>query len=359
MRKYKVIDLFSGAGGLSEGFRQAGFEIIGAVEIDKDSCNTFKTNFPNAKVIQGDIKEIDIEKDSFGEVDIIIGGPPCQGFSSLNRHNKNLHEDPRNKLFEEYLKYVDYYRPKAILIENVRGILTSKDGYAKQTIENFFVDRNYTIDSRVLDASDFGVPQKRKRAFFLAFRKDIIDNFNFDKINEFKVIEKVKLIDVFKDLIEVETNKDENGQYNYPDIESSLYLSYLKSNSNFIFNHVIKYPSEIVQNRVKRIPQGGNWRNLDESLLPSIRNNRHSNYLKRLDLNDQSITIDTGHDVYFHPIYNRVPTVRESARIQSFKDDFIFTGADRSQLRQVGNAVPPLLSKSLALLILRYLNENN
>lgn len=359
MEKLRVLDLFSGAGGLSEGFRQAGFEIVGAIEFNEDSCKTFKINFPSAKVIHNDIKSVKLDENIFGKIDVIIGGPPCQGFSNLNRHNKNLEDDPRNVLFEEFLRFVDYFKPSAILIENVRGILTSKDGYAKKTIEQFFIDRNYCIDSKTLNASDFGVPQNRKRAFFVAFKKNLVEEFSFDIISKFKINEKVILKDLFSDLLLLDENSSNEQNYEYPIIELNHYLNYLRKGSNSIQNHYINYPSEIVQNRINQVPQGGNWRSVTLDLFPSNRSNRHSNYLKRLDMNSQSITIDTGHDVYFHPIYNRVPTVRESARIQSFPDIFTFTGRPRSQLRQVGNAVPPLMAKAIGLMIKELLDENS
>ena len=263
MTKKRVIDLFSGAGGLSEGFRQAGFEIIGAVEFKTDPCNTFKKNFPNANVIEGDIKNVNLAELDFGKVDIIIGG-----FSSLNRHNKNLEDDPRNRLFEEFLRFVDYFEPQAILIENVRGILTSKDGYAKTTIENFFINRGYSVDSAILDASDFGVPQKRKRAFFVAFKNPICTNFKFERINEYKLNNKVKLVDVFSDLLKINESDVNSDTHEYPPNNNSDYAHYLTEGSDVISNHFIKYPSEIVRNRVKHVPQGGNWKNLDERDFP-------------------------------------------------------------------------------------------
>lgn len=343
-KELTVLDLFSGAGGLSLGFRNAGFKIIGGIDFNDDAIKTHHRNFPNSISISEDIKNLskDFFIENFKYVDVIIGGPPCQGFSNANMWQRGL-EDDRNKLFFEYIRVVEILKPKALLIENVPGILTKNDSYAKKAIYEILSDLSYNVYSKVLLASDYGVPQDRKRAFFVAIRKDINKGFDFNNLIK---KDKVTVFDAISDFYSIEQEKTLNDEIN------SEYQSLMRKNSNNqVLNHNIKYPNEKVQNRMNHVPQGGNWRNVPEELWDRQRDNRHSSAYRRLAENKQSVTIDTGHMNYFHPLLNRVPTVRESARIQSFPDDFEFIGSVTSQLRQVGNAVPPLLSEAIARII--------
>ncbi|WP_271424019.1 DNA cytosine methyltransferase [Aequorivita sinensis] len=350
-----VLDLFSGCGGISSGFKLAGFNISGGIDIDPDSIKTFQKNFSKSKAICEDLLEYSDERilnDFSNEnIDVIVGGPPCQGFSSANRWNKET-DDPRNKLFFEYLRFVELLKPKAVVIENVRGILTRDKGFAKNRIENLLNDLGYNVDCKVLNASDHGVPQNRLRAFFVAIRKDYNETFDFNRLStkpKVTVKEAIgELYDLDKKPIEKISDKPQNE-----------YVKYLRKKEQEIYNHEIKYPAQLTQERISHVPQGGNWKDIPTELFPNNRNNRHSSAFKRLDENACSVTIDTGnaHSNYFHPLYNRIPTVREAARIQSFKDSFIFEGSRTSQYRQVGNAVPPLLAKAVAEELKNYLNK--
>lgn len=348
-----VLDLFSGCGGISLGFRLAGFNIKGGVDIDPDSVKTFHKNFPNSKAICENLLEysdVRILKDFGNEkIDIIVGGPPCQGFSSANRW-KQENEDPRNKLFFEYLRFVELLKPKAVLIENVRGILTKEKGYAKDRIDNLLLDLGYNVSCKVLNASDYGVPQNRLRAFFVAIRSDYEKYFDFELL---RLKPKVTVKEAIGELY----NLDQNLKHKLESKPQNKYLKYLRKENQEIYNHEIKYPAQLTQERISHVPQGGNWSDIPAELFPNNRSNRHSSAFKRLDEQACSVTIDTGnaHSNYFHPIHNRIPTVREAARIQSFKDDFIFEGSRTSQYRQVGNAVPPLLAKSIAEELLKLL----
>ena len=218
-------------------------------------------------------------------------------------------------------------------------------------------DLGYNVSYQVLNAADFGVPQKRMRAFFVGIKKEI-GKFDFQVINKYRVSKLTTVDDAIGDLYRVENTKVDNKTIYEVDGEyGNDYLTKMHDGSGLVYNHFIKYPNAIVQKRISYVPSGGNWKNVPERLFPSKRNNRHSNYMKRLDRTGQSITIDTGHDVYFHPIYNRVPTVRESARIQSFPDSFHFSGTRNEQLRQVGNAVPPMLAQTVAKGIIEVLDD--
>lgn len=341
-KNYKVLDLFSGAGGLSYGFYKAGFEIIGAIDNDKDAIETHNLNFNTGYSICRNIKDFNKGEiiNKFKKTDLIIGGPPCQGFSSANMWQKDM-QDERNKLFFQFIKFVKYLKPKAILIENVQGILTKNDGFAKKKIYEILEHQGYNINSKVLLASDYGVPQNRKRAFFVGIRKDLKVDFNFEKIPKKELVTVEEAISDFYNI-----SNDENKFNNEP---RSKYQEIMRINSNnSIHNHQIKYPNQKVRERMSHVPQGGNWRHVPEKLWDTVRNNRHSSAYRRLKEDEPSVTIDTGHMNYFHPLYDRVPTVRESARLQSFPDDFIFLGSKTSQFRQVGNAVPPILSEALA-----------
>ena len=291
-----------------------------------------------------DISEEDIKRDfsDFLEADIIIGGPPCQGFSSANRWQKEM-EDDRNKLFFEFVKFVDLIHPKAVVIENVRGIITSNNGQAKQRIYEIFEERGYKVTHKIMDASNYGVPQKRIRNFFVM---TLEDEFNFELIPEEIG---TNVYDALSELYSLE-NESANEDIILKEKPLTRFQKYLRRKDNKVINHDIRYPAEMVQERIKYVPQGGNWSDIPPEMFANSRNNRHSSAYKRLSEKDFSVTIDTGnsHSNYFHPIYNRIPTVREAARLQSFNDSFEFLGGRTAQYRQVGNAVPPLLANAIA-----------
>lgn len=347
--KPRCIDLFCGCGGLSKGFELAGFEVVGGIDFNEAAIKTFNRNFKNGKGICCDILNVDkkfiIEEfDNLKDIDVIIGGPPCQGFSSANRHNREG-DDPRNKLFFEFVKFVDTAKPKVVVIENVRGIITNNNGYAKDRIIEIFKERGYKVAHQILDASSYGVPQKRLRNFFVMTKDELFDFKNLKTIDK-----PVTVQEAIADLYSI----DSNEQYVEPQNPNS-YLTYLRQHTKGLENHDVRFPAEIVQKRISFVKQGHNWQDVPVELWPTQRNNRHSSAYKRLDEKAPSVTIDTGnnHSNYFHPLYNRIPTVREAARLQSFPDGFIFVGNRSEQYRQVGNAVPPLLAKTIASEIIK------
>ena len=357
---YNVLDLFCGAGGLSLGFKMAGFDIIGGIDFDQEALDTHRLNFKEGYHFCGDISELDNEfvlDNFYGKVDVIIGGPPCQGFSVANMQQKDIECDDRNKLFYEFIRFVRLLKPKAFVMENVPQILTKDKGHVKKVMMDVMDDLGYNVNVKVLIASDYGVPQRRRRAFFIGMSKELNKTFQFDYIEKKHIVtveDALSDLYIFDNEIDCSTVDDE---FNIETEPNSDYQILMRKNSNgILYNHNIRYPKEIVQKRMSFVPEGGNWQNVPDELWDTIRTNRHSSAYRRLDSNDVSVTIDTGHMNYFHPKYNRVPTVRESARLQSFPDDFIFTGAQGSQFRQVGNAVPPLLSKAIAQTLKGFLN---
>ncbi|MDS3856922.1 DNA cytosine methyltransferase [Staphylococcus hominis] len=351
---YNILDLFCGAGGLSLGFQNAGFDIYGGVEWDPNAMNTHTYNFNTHFHYSGDISEIsdDIIRDSLMNIDGVIGGPPCQGFSSANRYLKE-EEDPRNKLFFQFLRFIQIIKPKFFVIENVPGILTRDNGYAKNKILEITENLNYKVEVQVLSSEDYGVPEVRKRAFFVGIRDDINVTFDFSKIKP--IFGKTTVRDAIGDLIELENKSNFNTLLGVNRTPIQEY--YFDETSMQIENHEPSKHNEKVVERIKHVSQGGNWKEVPPELWDTQRNNRHSSAYRRLDLNKPSITIDTGHMNYFHPIFHRVPTVRESARIQSFKDSFVFYGSKTQQYRQVGNAVPPILAQAIANEIMNILNS--
>lgn len=342
MSNLKVLDLFSGCGGLSLGFKLAGFKIKGAIDYDKDSIETFKKNFGKGKFFVKDINKIDKKfiKKNFKDIDVVIGGPPCQGFSNANRWHKN-YNDPRNLLFLKFIEFVKIIRPKMVLIENVSGILSSSKGQIIKNIEKILNKYEYNVDYKLLNASDFGVPQIRKRVFIVGNRLSSVEFF--DKLKKLK---KVTVKDAISELYPLEKRGEKklNGKL------ANDYIKYLRKKNSIVLNHDIVYPANSTIEKIKHVKQGENWQSIPKNLFKNQRNNRHSSAFKRLKEDDFSVTIDTGnaHSNYFHPIYHRIPTPREAARLQSFKDSFEFVGTRTSQYRQIGNAVPPLLSKQIA-----------
>lgn len=349
----KFIDLFCGCGGLSLGFEQAGFTSVAGIDFNASAIKTYSLNFPSSKAICTDILKMDknlIKQDlnNITDIDVIVGGPPCQGFSNANK-NYVEEDDPRNKLFFEFVKFVELANPKVVVIENVPQIITKNNGYAKKRITEIFGRRGYTVVNDILNAADYGVPQKRLRNFFIITKGDAFDLSSIKKKGTPPTVK-----EAIGELYHFENMDASERTISDPPVTD--YQKYLRSSDNTVPNHDIHYPAKIQQERISHVPQGGNWRDVPEELWVTNRTtrtgrkNRHSSAYKRLKEEDVSVTIDAGnqHSNYYHPIFNRIPTVREAARLQSFPDSFILTGTMTEQYLQVGNAVPPLLAKSIA-----------
>lgn len=342
--KNTVIDLFCGCGGLSYGFIEAGYEIVLGIDHWKDAITTFENTHKNAKGLVADLfnetpKQIS-EKTGIKKVDLIIGGPPCQGFSIAG---KRIVDDERNKLYKSFVSFVEYYKPKAFLMENVPNIVSMGQGIVKDTIIKDFEKLGYTIVYRVLMASEYGVPQNRKRAFFIGTKGK--KEFVFPDASNKKMISAKDAISDLPEKSVADGNK-------YKSEPKSEYQKIIRKDSSGLFNHETTNHSEQTIEIISMVPDGGNYKNLPKELQQT--RNVHIAWT-RLNSNKPSFTIDTGHRHHFHYKFNRVPTVRESARIQSFPDNFIFLGSKTSQYKQVGNAVPPILAKALAEELKKYL----
>jgi len=343
----RVLDLFSGCGGLSYGFMQAGFGIVGAIDNWKDALDTFEKNHAGSVVKLVDLGNFDkADLKQFGEVDVVIGGPPCQGFSISGKRDPN---DPRNKLYRGFVKIVEELKPKAFVMENVPNLVSTESGKIKDMIIQNFNDLGYEVKYKVLLASDYGVPQNRRRVIFVGTRGDNLFRFpeGKHKDKEDKVTCSMALSDLPEHSVEDETM--------YMISAACPYQRQMRKNSNKIFNHETTNHEKKTIDTISLVPDGGNYKDLP----PHLRNTRKVNIAwTRYNSQKPSLTIDTGHRHHFHYKWNRVPTVRESARLQSFPDDFIFLGSKTSQYRQVGNAVPPYLAEAIAHELMRVLQFN-
>lgn len=349
--KYKTIDLFCGAGGFSLGFEMAGFETLLAIDKWDDAINTFNYNREHKVGLSIDINDFDNNKIKEllqnNEVDGIIGGPPCQGFSLVGTRDEN---DDRNNLYLQYVRFTNVIKPKFFILENVKGLLTLKKGYFKEDIINRFTQLGYNVNYKVLRASEYGVPQSRERVFFVGLRKDVFGEkfFEFPESNSNKM---VSTFDALSDLPSLDNNELESEYRLEPqnDFQKLMRGDNIQITNNEVTNH-----TDQTKNIISMVPDGGTIKDIPEEYY-KIRN--YNSAFKRMNSKLPSSTIDCGHRNYFHYKENRVPTARESARIQSFLDRYYFTGSKTSQYTQVGNAVPPLLAKAIALQISKMLKE--
>ena len=324
---YKSIELFAGAGGLALGLEQAGFEHIGLVEFDQSAADTLTHNRPTWNVLCEDVEKVasrDLEKEfgvKKGELSLLSGGAPCQSFSYAG--NRLGLDDVRGTMFYHYATFLHKLQPKMFLFENVRGLLTHDKGRTYETIRNIFNDEGYTIQFKVLNAWDYGVPQKRERLITIGIRNDLIDkcSFSYPEPHEYKPI--------LRD-IQLETNPEECARY-----------------------------SEGKEEIFALVPPGGYWRDIDPEIAKAYMKTcwymggGRTGILRRLSLDEPSLTVLTTPGMKqtdrCHPIEVRPFSVRENARIQTFPDDWEFQGGLGSKYKQVGNAVPCNLAKEIGL----------
>lgn len=374
---YTVIDLFAGCGGLSTGFEMAGFNIPLAVEKDEWASETYSANHPNTKVVTADITQIsDLDALFDGpvpQINGIIGGPPCQGFSLSGNRDKN---DPRNSLFMEFVRFVRHFKPQFFVMENVQGILsmvTKKGESVKEVILNEYADAGYHVEYFILNAAEFGVPQSRVRVFFIGLRNDVA--YAREALAPKGIFfgdDQITIEQAIMDLPQLVAGEGINGApYSTP--AQNDYQRWVREGSAGIYNHeTMRHTARLIE-RFSHIQCGQSVADVDIQYQQRQRGDAakisgkvYSQNNMRPYPNKPSPTVAASFQSNFiHPYLNRNFTAREGARLQSFPDRYIFHGKrttmswekNLSQYQQIGNAVPPLLAKGVAEAV-RYYLEN-
>ena len=329
MKKYTYMDLFAGAGGMSLGFDNAGFKNLLAVEFNKDFAETYKKNFPRHNLIVDNIKNVteqqiyDIIKNE--KVDVIIGGPPCQGFSIAGNIGRNFIDDDRNRLFKEFVRFVKIIKPRVFVLENVAAMERHDKGKTIKEIVSSFKEIGYDIKYKVLNAVNFGVPQERRRIFIVGTLGE----------NNFEYPQEINKIVTVKDAID-DLPKLENGE------------------TSEIPNHTAMKHSAQMLEKMSYVSDGGNRNDIPENLRPKSGDSRK--YI-RYDSKKPSFCVTGDMRKIFHYSQNRALTCRELARLQTFPDSFVFLGNTGKVQQQIGNAVPVLLASKIALQVKEVLDN--
>ena len=330
--KITYVDLFAGAGGISQGFDLEGFENIFAIDHDDDSCETYEQNFPKHTILNKKIEDLSEQEilllTKNKKIDVVVGGTPCQGFSIAGNIGRNFINDPRNYLFKEFARVVSILNPKFFVIENVARVYNHNKGETRKEIFELFNTLGYAVDCKLLNSVDYGVSQKRNRIFIMGNRLGFENKFPLKLEEKFKTVKEVigKL----------------------PPLKSG--------ESSDIPNHKAMNHTEQMLHKMSFISNGGTREQIPEKIRPKKGDVRK--YIKH-DKDKPSVCVTGDMRKIFHYSQNRALTVRELARLQSFPDDFIFQGTSISQQQQVGNAVPPLLAQSVARVIKQQLTIKN
>lgn len=374
------IDLFSGCGGLTKGFSMAGIRSIFASDIDENCEKTFNRNFPGVPFLCKDITQItreEVDALTGGVVpDIIIGGPPCQGFSLANKRRNKVADDPRNRLFYGFVKFINWYSPKLFVMENVKGLLSMKDGAVLETILNEFryagQHGGYNVSYKVLLASDYGVPQNRERVIIIGTRRDLCVE---PKHPEPLVIDhKITVDEAISDLPQIHACEGSEVM-EYPVEPQNDYQRLMRQNMQYVTNHIAMRHTPRLISRFEAIQPGQSLIDVWETHGSVKRGAPNEKSDVKFSQNNQRVfgnlpapTITASFQSNFiHPHLNRNFTAREGARLQSFPDDFIFEGMRTkmswekglSQYQQIGNAVPVLMAKAIGECINNILNHKN
>jgi len=376
----KSVDLFCGAGGIAEGFRQAGFECLYGNDADSDAMDTFHHNHPNAFADNRKIEAVDpasirrqlgLRK---GELDALVGGPPCQGFS-INAPGRFL-EDSRNELFRHYIRFLDEFRPKTLMFENVPGMLSLAEGGIFQEVMSEISAHGYQLSAQILFAAHYGVPQERWRIIILGSRDGYAPlhplpthnaigraNFRGGRSMVFNPLPlernflkpMVSVAEAINDLPELGMGEGAE-EMAYTKRPHSPYAHMMRRGSKKVLNHHASQLARQNIERLKHVPPGGSWRDIPHELLPkgmqAARRSDHTKRYGRLHPDRLSGTVMTKCDPHwgsvFLPYQDRTLTVREAARLQSFPDFYKFLGSRVAQYTQVGNAVPVLMARAVA-----------
>ncbi|WP_104735531.1 DNA cytosine methyltransferase [Hanstruepera ponticola] len=374
-----VIDLFSGCGGLALGFKWAGFNTLLASDVDENCEKTYKFNFPRVPFIREDLRDIStnqIKSQVTESVDVVIGGPPCQGFSLANKNRNKVKHDPRNELFYEFVRVVTDLQPKAFVMENVRGLLSMQKGKVIQLMKEEFENAGfgYDVDYKVLLASDYGVPQNRQRVIMIGIRKDLNIKPEFPIQTHDRPI---TVWEAISDLPQIKASEGEEKMA-YKSHAENKYQAFMRQSSSAVFNHVAMRHTKRLIDRFQVIKAGQSLAHVPQEHAAVKRGKPKEKSKIVFSQNNQRLHADrpaptiaaSFQSNFIHPYLHRNFTAREGARLQSFPDDFIFQGMRTkmswekglSQYQQIGNAVPPLLGYAIANKIneiLKGVNKND
>ena len=377
--KPSVLDLFAAPGGMSQGFKEAGYQILGAVDNDRWGCETLRYNFgkDGTKIFFEDIETLEID----GKVDVIIGGPPCQSFSRVgspkiqhltkNNIRERLIDDTRNNLYHHFIRIVSLLKPQFYVMENVPGMLSFQNGQIKnQVIEDFHII-GYKSDMQILNAADFGVPQIRKRAFFIGNRVCLENPFpkethynprrapkNNKGQNELKSY--LTIFDAISDLPPLEPGQGTDSMEYIQNISLTEYQSWARAGALKLQNHIARKHSQRDRNIFATLEPGQKMTDLPYSLRP-YRSDIFQDKIKKQswDRPSSAILAHMQKDglMYVHPDQKQARsfTPREAARLQSFPDKYVFKGPMTQQFKQIGNAVPPLIARHIAQTLRRFI----
>ncbi len=346
MKKIKVMDLFAGVGGLSYGFANNDkFEIVLANEYEKDIAKAYSLNHPTVAMLNCDIKEIgenEINKYATHGIDLVVGGPPCQSYSTLGKRQM----DERAHLFEEYCRVISIVKPKAFVFENVSGLMSMQGGKLIEHIKEKFSELGYNVKSKLLNAVDFGVPQYRERVFLVGVRGE--NNFEYpmpthgDGLLAYRTVE-----DAFSDMPKMESAESKSK---YETEASNDYQEWLREKTDCITENDSPKNGEHLVRIMKALPDGGSKDDLPEDIRPK---SGYGNTYAKMWWKKPAPTVTRNFATpsssrCVHPRDSRALTTREGARLQSFPDDYKFYGSRSMKNLQIGNAVPPLLSIAIA-----------
>ncbi len=362
MKSLSCIDLFAGAGGFSLGLSRNNINIIIANEIEKDFAKTFELNHPKTKMLNEDIHNIDfkeeLKKIGHKSIDILCGGPPCQGFSTVGSKNK---KDKRNSLFWEFLRAVNETNPKAVIFENVAGFKSLYNGQAYETLIKELKILGYNVLSNVLNAADYGLPQHRKRTIVVGLSKGY--SFQFPKIIKSKnknLFEDkyLTIMSAISDLPKLNVGEERNQYLCKP---KNDYQKKMRGSIKILTEHNCSKYGERMQKIISLVPPNGDISDLPSNLRPK---KYFNNVYARIDPTKPSPTITRNFGTpsssrCIHPFQNRALSTREGARLQGFPDKFIFYGSKTSKNLQIGNAVPPLLGEIIGKQLVKSINSKN
>lgn len=366
-KKYNCIELFAGAGGLGTGFINRGFNIISANDIWKIAGETYLANHPKVRYVVKDIADLttaDLLAETGydkNDIDVIVGGPPCQGFSTLG---KRFIDDPRNKLFKEYVRLVKEIKPKFFVMENVAGILNMEGGKVLDNIVKAFTDIGYSLDYKLLNAAEYGVPQQRERVFFIGTITNVKIRYpkkTHSISGEECLPSALTLWDAIGDL----PQNDDKEITEYTCEPQNDYQKKLRNGATILTNHKPTNHNEKAKKMMSYIPMGKSVWDVRQTIPKKyIPTSGYGNTYARLNAYEPGMTITRNFACIsssrcIHPYLNRGLTAREAARIQSYSDDYIFMGSKSDIHLQIGNSVPPILASKIADVVADMLDEYN